>query len=250
MISGVFLYCDRWCEKCAFTSSCEAFSSPGTEKDRKENLLNDQINGEFWENLESKLPAIENWIIEKAAREGTSLTELDPPKQKKNFDLFQRDAKSNAILKAGRLYEDLVDDWFDDGIEKFGLVVVETGQGAAIRMPDLEMRVESRNLNQIFEIILRYQLQIYLKLSRSFYSQGREKEEEKETTGFKDSLGAAKSTLALLDRSMAAWGLVSEVLSGSEDKIFEILVLLQRLRYHIELEFPEVRLFIRPGFDN
>jgi len=41
MISGIFLYCDRWCEKCAFTASCEAFSSPGKENDRGDMKLND-----------------------------------------------------------------------------------------------------------------------------------------------------------------------------------------------------------------
>ncbi len=250
IIPGIFLYCDRWCEKCAFTSSCEAFSSPGIEKGKDEKKLNDQINGEFWEELEKVLPIIEKWIIEKATKESRSLKEFNLPKQKKNFDLFQRDAKSNAILKAGRLYEDMVDDWFDEGIEKLGLIVVETEQGAVIRMPELEMREESINLNQVFEVILRYQLQIYLKLSRSFYSRGREEEEGKETVKVKDSLGAAKSTLALLDRSMAGWGMVLEVLPASEDLIFEILVLLQRLRYNIMIEFSEVRSFVRPGFDD
>ena len=196
------------------------------------------------------MSAIENWIIEKATRESTSLTELDPPKQKKNFDLFQRDAKSNAILKAGRLYEDLVDDWFDEAVESLKLEIVETGQGAGYLLCEGNINGQGLNTNDLFAVILRYQLQVYLKLSRSFYSRGREAEEEDEPGKLKDSIGAAKSTLALLNRSMAAWGMVLEVLSGSEDQIFEILVLLQRLRYHIELEFPNVRLFIRPGFDN
>jgi len=96
---------------------------------------------------------------------------------------------------------------------------------------------------------LRYQLQVYLKLSRCFYSRGKEAEKENNEAGIKDSIGAAKSTLALLDRSMAAWKLVLNVLPESAESIFEILVLLQRLRYNIEMEFPEVRAFVRLGFD-
>ena len=162
------------------------------------------------------------------------------------LDLFQRNAKSNSLLKAGRLYEDLVDDWFDEALGKSILKVVETKQGAGYQLSDEDETGKSLNTNDLFAVILRYQLQVYLKLSRSYYSRGREVEEEKEGT---DSVGAAKSTLELLDRSISAWGMVSEILPATKDQIFEILVLLQRLRYHLKREFPEVNLFKRPGFD-
>ena len=241
-IAHIYNFCDRWCARCAFTNKCEAFVSA-------EKNIDDETNRLFWEKLEQQLPETEKWLKKVTEQKEISLTEFDPPQQKKNFDLFQRDAKSNAVLKAGRLYEDMVDDWFDAAAEQFGLQTIETNQGAAIRMPEGKSDSSDIKTDDLFEVILRYQLQVYLKLSRCFYSRGKEAENENGEDEFKDSTAAAKSTLALLDCSMAAWKLVLEVLHKSEESIFEILVLLQRLRYNIELEFPEARNFVRPGFD-
>jgi len=241
-ITHIYNFCDRWCARCAFTNKCEAFVTAEKNAD-------DETNQLFWEKLERQLPKAEKWLTESAKQKGISLTEFDPPKEKKNFDLFQRDAKSNAVLKAGRLYEDLVDDWFDAATEKFGLQTIETDQGAAIRIPEGKSDLSGLKTDDLLEVILRYQLQVYLKLSRCFYSRGKEAENEDSEAEIKDSIGAAKSTLALLDRSMAAWKLVLDVLPKSAESIFEILVLLQRLRHNIKLEFPEADAFVRPGYD-
>lgn len=248
-IVPIFNFCDRWCARCAFTAHCAAFVSPGKEYSTATKTANDKKNRLFWKRLENQVKEMENWLQEKAKVKNRSLTEFDPPQQKKNFDLFQRNAKSNPILKAGRLYEDLVDDWFDAAAEQHGLQMVETESGAAIELPEGKSIAGELNPNKLFEVILRYQLQVYLKLSRCFYSRGKEEENEAENNKLKDSNGSAKSTLSLLDRSMAAWKLVLDVLAESEESILEILILLQRLRYHIELEFPQARNFKRPGLD-
>jgi hypothetical protein len=241
-IPNIYQFCDRWCARCAFTTNCEAFVAA-------EKITDDETNRVFWEKLEQQLPATEKWLIGVANQKGVSLTEFDVPLQKKNFDLFQRDAKSNAVLKAGRLYEDLVDEWFDNSIEQFGLKTIETDQGAAIKMPEGKNSSTTSETNALFEVILRYQLQLYLKISRCFYSRGKEAENEESEVEIKDSIGTAKSTLVLLDRSMAAWKLVQNTLPESVESILEILVLLQRLRHNIELEFQDARKFVRPGFD-
>ena len=249
-IARIYHFCDRWCTRCAYSAQCEAFvANEKKEIDTKTKIANDKVNHLFWQQLEQNLLETENWLRKLAAQKGVSLTEFDPPKQKKNFDLFQRDAKSNPVLKAGRLYEDMVDDWFDDAMEQFGLQTVETEQGAAIRMPDEKNISSDLKPDMLFEVILRYQLQVYLKLSRCFYSRGKEAESEEVSDEFRDSIGTAKSVLALLDRSMAAWKNVLAALPESEESIFQILVVLQRMRYNLELEFPEARAFARPGFD-
>lgn len=47
-ISGIFNYCDRWCEKCSYTKKClnyhmlnERISKRQNEEDSEENFLND-----------------------------------------------------------------------------------------------------------------------------------------------------------------------------------------------------------------
>jgi hypothetical protein len=48
-ISGIHNYCDRWCERCIYTSKCAVFES--TSKLSSEQL--DMDNNEFWDNLSS-----------------------------------------------------------------------------------------------------------------------------------------------------------------------------------------------------
>ena len=240
-IPDIYNFCDRWCQRCGFTINCEASVM-------SDNIQVDDVkNISFWKDIEKHLPEIQKLVIETADEKDLSLTEFEAPKQKKNFDLFQRDAKSNNILKAGRLYEDMVDDWFDDAIDNNIIEIVETPHGSAHKLV-ADAQIENRNqLNDMFEVVLRYQLQVYLKLSRTFYSRGVEAETEE--TEALDSLGTAKAILSLLDRSLAAWGIILQNRQFDYDSAFDMLLLIIRLRNNINLEFPDARKFMRPGLD-
>ncbi len=242
IIPGIYLYCNRWCEMCPFTVRCEAF---GADKSFH-NGEHDEKMKQFWQDLESGIAENEERIVALAAEKGISLSEFDEPTQKKDFDLFQKGAKSNLILKAGRDYEDLVDDWFDKALEEYGLAMVETKNGA---MPKLDTILPgNEKANQMFEIVLRFQLQVYLKLSRMFYSKGREGAELEEGVEADNPNAVGKTTLETLKRSFAAWSVIAE--KYPEDKmIFEILILILRLKNNIIAEFPETEKFERLGLD-
>jgi hypothetical protein len=64
-----------------------------------------------------------------------------------------------------------------------------------------------------------------------------------------DSNGKAKVALIAIDRSIAAWGKLSLLLSEKAGGIMPILSHLEALRRHTEQTFPHARDFIRPGFD-
>ena len=242
IIPGIYLYCNRWCEMCPFTMKCEAF---GADKSFQ-NTEHDDEKMSFWQELESGISISEKHTAAHASEKGISLTEFDEPKQKKNFDLFQKGAKSNLILKAGRDYEDLVDDWFDKALEEYGLAMVETENGA---MPKLDNVLPgNEKYNPMFEIVLRFQLQVYLKLSRMFYSKGREGAELEEGVEADNPNAVGKTTLETLNRSFVAWSVIAE--KYSDDKlIFEILVLILRLKNNIIAEFPKAEKFERVGLD-
>ena len=61
--------------------------------------------------------------------------------------------------------------------------------------------------------------------------------------------GGRAVALIGIDRSIAAWTLLTEHLPEEKDSILDILVLLARVRKHTEKDFPKARAFIRPGFD-
>jgi hypothetical protein len=53
-----------------------------------------------------------------------------------------------------------------------------------------------------------------------------------------------------MDRSIAAWGRLREHFPDRADRIFDMLLLLDRLRRQTEARFPNARAFKRPGFDD
>src|SRR5882672_12548767 len=53
-IPGIYNYCDRWCERCAFTSRCMNYAvgeAMGTEGAAIDPALRDVNNRRFWDSL-------------------------------------------------------------------------------------------------------------------------------------------------------------------------------------------------------
>lgn len=74
-IPGVYNYCDRWCERCAFTSRCmtyalseETFDSPASRDIR---------NKAFWDKLSGIFEATRKMMAEKAKELGIDLDAVD-----------------------------------------------------------------------------------------------------------------------------------------------------------------------------
>ena len=63
-----------------------------------------------------------------------------------------------------------------------------------------------------------------------------------------DSNGSVKVVLVSIDRSEASWRLLGRWLEDSETAAL-VADSLARLRAQVEVEFPQARAFVRPGFD-
>jgi hypothetical protein len=250
-IENIFAYCDRWCERCAFTSRCRGFVNnenlPVTEL-----LKTDEKNRQFWENVNAFLPEATTFVKETAQKNNLDLTTFDNiPKQVK-FDLFQRKAISNNVLKSGRQYEDMVDDWLDNQMENNCIVAVETRLGGAYKIVSSVISNEEQNfVNDMISVIVRYQLQLYLKISRAYYSKGISAEQnDSNKEAATDANGTVKAVLEMIDRSLSAWYVCNtKIHNGSDEDIFQIMVLLTRIKNNLLSDFPESHKFIRPGFD-
>ena len=250
-IENIYAFCDRWCERCAFGARCEAFAA--NEAIRKpENLVaDDEKNRLFWERTEADLPEALLYIDQKAQEKKADLKDFPGISTRAKFDLFQRKAVNNMVLKAGRRYEDLVDDFLDEAADAGKIAMDELQPGSVFKLTDDRFAEEKKQeANDLIAVVMRYQLQLYLKLSRAYYSRGRE-EEEGETTagGMTESDGTAKVCLLLINRSLAAWHGLLEFFPDKADDINEILFLLVRMKNRLEEEFPRAYQFVRPGFD-
>ena len=250
-IENIYAFCDRWCERCSFGARCEAYAA--REEVRKpENLeADDEKNRIFWENLENRLPETLRYVMQKALEMEADLTDFPGISTKAKFDLFQRKAVNNMVMKAGRLYEDKVDDFLDDMADSGRIAMDELQPGSVFKVTgdNILTEAEKKDADDFIAVIMRYQLQLYLKISRAYYSKGREEEEETPAPGPRESDGTAKVSLLLIQRSLVAWHGLQRFFPDKSISIDEILFLLMRMKNRLESEFPDALSFVRPGFD-
>jgi len=248
-IPNIYVFCDRWCERCAFGAHCEAYAASDAAR-KPENLeADDSKNRIFWKAIEQQLPGVLSAAEKEAGEHDVNLLEFEGLSKGKKFDLFQHKAVNNEVLKAGRKYEDAVDDWLDEQAEKGLIKMMEFLPGSVFRVNQEALsEVEKNQINELIEVVMRYQLQIYLKISRLYYTRGKELEAQ-EPTHTHASDGAAKIVLELINRSLVAWWNLRTFFTNSYKETLEIVFLLMRIKNRIEREFPGSAQFIRPGFD-
>lgn len=239
LISGIYNYCDRWCERCPLTSRCLVYA---TEKeDEESSQTQDLTNEAFWRKLGTIFQETRDMIAEWAREAGIDLNraeEDDDPAQRKRK---RQQVDNHPLARAGKKYANEASDWFRELDQTVEVSDLHAGEG------DVE---PAERLEDAREVIQWYQYQIAVKTMRALSARIDEREMDPETADFlKDSDGSAKVALIGIDRSIAAWRLAQLSLPERESSIVPLILQLERLRHRIEKMFPGAREFVRPGFD-
>lgn len=236
LISGIYNYCDRWCERCPLTSRCLVYA---TEQENNNSPEGHDIRNEaFWQKLSDIFKETREMISEWAIEAGVDLlepSEEDDARYRKKRQLVD----NHPLTKAGKRYANAASDWLrdlDQTIEVSDLGVTESD------------RTDSERLEDAREVIQWYQYQIAVKTMRAL--SGRSEEKESELDGFPtDSDGSVKVALIGIDRSIAGWRLMQLSLPERTGSIVPLILQLERLRRRLEKVFPNAQDFVRPGFD-
>jgi hypothetical protein len=244
-ISGIYNYCDRWCERCPFTSRCLNFEM--SEEKFGDLQSADVTNEAFWEKLGETLHETLTMVKEMAAEKGIDLDAIDIEEEQAGRR-FVENSVAHMTTHLAKSYISMTNDWFDANVY---IYEDEGGAFEAISAPNSTHsapRKDTRPLIDGVDVIRWYQHQIYVKLKRAYHSIQDEKLEELDDFP-KDSDGSTKVALIGIDRSISAWGEILKFLPDQEEKILGIVAHLERLRNRTEADFPDARAFVRPGFD-
>ena len=245
-ITGIYNYCDRWCERCPFTSRCMNFTM--TEKQFSDPESRDIQNKAFWNKLGEVFQTTLEMVKEMAAEQGIDLDAIDMEEEEKREQREQELAESHECSLAANSYTGMVDEWFESATNLFQVKEDELNLELQAGIPEIDPSEEAEELHEIVDIIRWYQYQIYVKIVRAV--KGTLEDELEILEGLpKDSDGSAKVALIGVDRSIGAWGRMLTHFPDREDETLDILVHLERLRRSLERDFPEARDFVRPGFD-
>jgi len=242
-ITGIYNYCDRWCERCPFTARCMNFVL--AEKQFSDTESRDIRNKAFWERLSETFRITLELVKDMAERQGIDLDSVDIENELEQESFDEQFARNRKFCRMAEAYADMVDDWFESGTR-------ESEQKDDQLESKMEILTPSVDADAIcvdcLAVVRWYQYQIHVKLLRAVRGELKEGYDRSDEYA-KDSDGSAKVALIGIDRSIAAWGELRVCFLTYEKEILDILAHLGSLRRTVEEAFPEAREFIRPGFD-
>ena len=248
-IPGIYNYCDRWCERCTFSSRCLSYALEREDKDDPESR--NMSNQKFWEKLSETFKMTRDLIRQAAVEQGIDLDSIDTTE---GDDLHERShdyAEKHPLAKMARKYSSLTSAWFSGATHLFSIDFNEAGNNLYIIPSGRYNGADHQEVENAVSVIRWYQFQVSVKLMRALNGVVMEAEEDEIWKDQqKDSDGSAKVSLLGIDHSISAWGTLLKNFPSEENSILDMLVLLERLRNDIEKEFPGARRFRRPGFDD
>ena len=245
-ISGVYNYCDRWCERCPLTSRCLVYATE-QQRDGEDPASRDITNRAFWKRLEEFFREAREMLEEMAREHEIEIEPLGAETERKPAR-WHDEAQNHPCAIAGSAYARAAEDWLEEAAPRL------QARGEALEsqhqweLPGADPEGDARRLADAMEVIRWYQHQIAVKLMRAAGSAQRDDEQDA-TLDQNDAHGSAKVALIGTDRSLAAWAEVLRQLPDEEDRILPILAALSRLGRAVEAAFPHARAFVRPGFD-
>ncbi len=247
-ISGIYNYCDRWCERCAFTDRClnyamarevesGRFDSPGAED---EFLAANADGAAFADDLQEIFNRMLERVEEKAGEMGLDFAEEDLLEDIREQKQVHETATSQPFSETAMSYIRRVDAWF-----KLNEGLLDDKRQSLARAGD--PGDDPAALGDCLEVIRWYQPQIWVKLCRAASGALRAHGDDEEDMQ-DDANGSAKVAILGIERSIEAWTILLNHYPDHEDAIFS-LTTLKRLRKQVEAAFPNARAFRRPGFD-
>src|SRR5213592_3231480 len=100
-ISGIYNYCDRWCERCPLSNRCLNYAME-KERDEGDPASRDPANETFWEKLHETFQETIQMVREEAQARGI---DLDDPQLQAESSAQERAERRLAAKNRGRSME-------------------------------------------------------------------------------------------------------------------------------------------------
>jgi hypothetical protein len=254
-IPGIYNYCDRWCERCSFTTRCLNFESTGKLSSEQLDISNEA----FWKTIADIFKKTIEILRKAAAEYGFDIDNIPEEETKaheKKEKMTRETMKNHPISKTTLDYTKKAKAMFENNPmlkEKSEELVKNIEMGLRNEEQIME---EAISIKDSIEIIQWYLFFIHVKFARALHGlieddgwSERTPLEEAKNDFQRDCDGSAKIALIASQRSMEAWMKINELIPGNEDDIIPLLASLQKIIRTGNEIFPKAKTFIRPGFD-
>lgn len=255
-IPGIYNYCDRWCERCNFTSKCLLFTNES--KITTHQILND---GEF--------PDLDK-VFDFPSRDNEE-DDYDFDNLEDDFEFGDDEEDEDPF------FNDLPD--FDDGEyeEETDQRISDLNENVLVALADEYFRSSNSLIKKVnekyklhsiieenendefilqlyenFRIIEWYHMFIMVKIRRALsdkWSYDKEVDIDMKEIDAYDMNGTAKIAIIGIENSIKALNKLLDIATEFKNKITNILITAGRLLNETEIEFPGCKTFVRPGLD-
>jgi hypothetical protein len=259
-ISGIYNYCDRWCERCPLTGRCLVYATEQADDVSADPEAHDINSAKFWSRMESIFQEAHEMILELAEEAGLDREDLEDEADLFDREQHRQDAKQHELSLSARRYAEMVQQWFTEEFAVEESVHDDTTGKSKNTEDDIDV-------SDAIDVIRWYQFFIAAKVYRALMGledksladvlaldevPGADEtgaDDLEFSVAGDDADGSAKISLIAIDRSSSAWRVMQSSMPEKADSIKPMLLELERLRRGTELAFPQARDFIRPGFD-
>ncbi len=263
-ITGIYNYCDYWCDRCPFTRRCRNYASdPRRQEAGNQDADPDATNQAFWNRLAEQLR--ESAIFGQAEADdaeawSSELTDTDwadqtDPDADAAYEARQQMVRNHPLSIDARDYLMQADAWLKHADADLKTLAQTWLAAAGNRFDGTNYEEAAREVGELIEVVAWYHTLIPPKLARALGSlaepvsgDGEGARIIRESRQY-DASGSGKIALIAIERSVAAWLRLREILPQQEDPILAMLVLLSRMRRAIHTAIPGAESFKRPGFD-
>jgi hypothetical protein len=237
-IEGIHNYCDRWCERCAFTTRCKSFEIEKKIKEAESKHGSIDRN-DFWKIFDSVFGKTTDF------QDDIDLDDNNKPYDFQEINYFSFEPETtvenlwkkvddNKILESTKLYAIECCQWLD------------RYENAIVNSSENSFEKNSDRVVDSLEVIRWYSFFIYAKLHRAL---SRDQDECGDLPVDSDENGSAKIALIAISRSIVAWSIIRSVYQNDNNQTAGFIGQLISVRRVVEQIFPNATEFIRPGFD-
>ncbi|MCZ7557618.1 MAG: hypothetical protein M5R41_14565 [Bacteroidia bacterium] len=254
-ITGIFNYCDRWCERCTLTSRCMTFAVERRHRDGEE--IDEVMNELFWNELGR---CTESTQLNQSTEDFNIGFDFDIDDEDDDSmggvfggpdfieEMEKQQIEKHPCIIGGSLYFELVHAWLQNAHHLAAMTDDQFMRRTEFGTQSAGSAPSATVIRDMVEVISYYHLSVFAKLRRAVH--GKELDEMIDDEYPSDADGSAKVALMGIDRSSAAWMTLQRLVPEQETAAVRALLMLSKLRTVTERSFPTARLFVRPGFDD
>ncbi len=243
-IPGIYNYCDRWCERCEFTTRCAVYEREGCGISHRDRAHQGDLISSKHHNVR---------ITPCSLLKGTKAVSVSADFFSKNdstrVDVDHTHEPVHPLLTKSLCYSRDAQEWL------LGSPLISYAESLSEKLSrnllsEARARIQIEKLEDCRLVIAWYLPFIHSKLARAINANMWADKWAEENGLQKDSDGSAKIALIAIERSLHAWTTVYEMLPECEDAALNFLAALQHLENLTKTTFPGALSFVRPGFDD